>query len=89
MVRKVRPTLPGDAVCHRVRLGDLGDDLVVSEHSDLEILRADYQLIVTVLVVVRHHQRGHVVSSHRPEGVVALVVKSLIMSVSPTVVTVC
>ena len=74
--------LDGGQVGDGLGLGDLGDDLVVSEDSDLEIFRADYQLIVTVLVVVRHHQRGHVVPSHGPEWVVALVVKALIMIIN-------
>ena len=69
--------LDGGQVGDGLGLGDLGDDLVVRKHADLEVLGADDELVPAVLVVVGEDEGGHVVPGHGPERVVALVVESL------------
>ena len=51
-------------------------------NPDFKILAADDELVEAVLVVVGQDKGGHIVSSHRPEWVVAFVVESLQRAVS-------
>ena len=51
-------------------------------NPDFKILAADDELVEAVLVVVGQDKGGHIVSSHRPERVVALIVESLQRAVS-------
>ena len=45
---------------------------------DLKILGPDDELVFAVVVVVHQTQGGDVVAGHGPEGVVALVIETLV-----------
>ena len=59
-----------------VSFSDLSNNFILSKHSDLEIFRANNQLIPAILVVVSEHQRGDIVPGHCPEGIITFMIKS-------------